>query len=92
MNEKLDKLDLSYGKIYIYNRQNANTDSSIVLLNQIPALNIQPNTLSYHTNNLRSRLINNKNNILQQKKQDEKITEMLINMNDINKLINIYQT
>ena len=91
MNEKLEKLGLSYGKLYIYNRQQANIDSSVVLLQQIPALNLQPNTVSYHLNNLRSRLINNKNNILQQKRQDEKITEMLIHMNDVNKLIKIYR-
>lgn len=92
MNEKLEKLNLSYGQIYIYNRQKSNIDSNTVILRQIPPINLEKNTYSYHLGNLRSRLINNKNNILQQKRQDKKITEMLINMNDLNKLINIYQT
>lgn len=92
MNEKLEKLNLSYGQIYVYNRQKSNTDENVVILRQIPQINLEPNTYSYHLGNLRSRLINNKNNILQQKRQDEKITGLLINMNDLNKLINIYQT
>lgn len=92
MNEKLEKLNLSYGQIYVYNRQKSNIDSNTVILRQIPPINLEKNTYSYHLGNLKSRLINNKNNILQQKRQDEKITELLINMNDLNKLINIYQT
>ena len=92
MNEKLDKLNLSYGQIYIYNRQKAQTNSNVVILEQIPLINLELNTYSNHLKNLRIRFINNKNNILQQKRQDKKITKMLLNMNDLNKLINIYRT
>lgn len=91
INEKLDKLDVTFNDLYQYAIDNDKDTISVDDI-KIPMLMFNNQNFDNQIQILKSKLIMNKNNLLQQDRQDKDITKMMITMNDINNLMKTYRS